>query len=151
MLHRPAVVSNIVVRLPCRSLVFLHGAVEEETEGAVIGRFLLHYLDGTTELIPLAYGRQSAHWETDPATIPSLIREATHTTAHQLSGTNAVWLYATRWINPHPDRPVSHIDFLSTMTQSAPFLIALTAERSEKEPGPEGSEESAKPKLELSP
>lgn len=37
-------------------------------------------------------------------------------------------LFMTTWQNPQPDRVVTHIDYRSTMTEAAPFLVALTIE-----------------------
>ena len=43
--------------------------------------------------------------------------------------TNAVLcLYQSDWDNPQPNKGVEQIDFVSRMTRSAPFLIAVTVE-----------------------
>jgi len=34
----------------------------------------------------------------------------------------------TTWKNPHPDKAITSIDYVSSMSHSAPFLIALTVE-----------------------
>ena len=39
-----------------------------------------------------------------------------------------VRLYKMTWKNPHPDRVIKAIDFVSTMEDSAPFLLAITLE-----------------------
>jgi hypothetical protein len=37
-------------------------------------------------------------------------------------------LYATSWKNNYPEAEVASIEFISYMTESAPFLLAITAE-----------------------
>ena len=37
-------------------------------------------------------------------------------------------VYLSTWENPRPEIEVTTLDFVSAMTRSAPFLIALTAE-----------------------
>jgi hypothetical protein len=37
-------------------------------------------------------------------------------------------VYKTTWNNPHPEKTISALDFRSTMTDSSPYLIAITME-----------------------
>ena len=37
-------------------------------------------------------------------------------------------LYLTVWENPHQEKTVASIDFVSAMTVAAPFCVAITAE-----------------------
>jgi len=39
-----------------------------------------------------------------------------------------VRLYSSGWTNPHPEKKVAHIDFLTAGTQAAPFCLAITVE-----------------------
>ncbi|MBN2329714.1 MAG: hypothetical protein JXR73_21415 [Candidatus Omnitrophica bacterium] len=41
---------------------------------------------------------------------------------------NPIRLFKTSWNNPHPERKVNSIDYVSEMTDCAPFLVALTVE-----------------------
>ncbi|MFB3789439.1 MAG: hypothetical protein ACE15F_24030 [bacterium] len=41
---------------------------------------------------------------------------------------NPLRLFKTTWDNPNPDTRVDSLDFVSSMTDSAPFLVALTIE-----------------------
>jgi hypothetical protein len=38
-------------------------------------------------------------------------------------------LFKTSWVNPFPDEEITSIDYVSAMSDAAPFLIAITAER----------------------
>jgi hypothetical protein len=39
-----------------------------------------------------------------------------------------VRLYKTTWVNPLPETEIVSLDYVSAMTPSAPFLLAVTAE-----------------------
>jgi hypothetical protein len=41
---------------------------------------------------------------------------------------NALRLFKTSWVNPHPAEEIVSIDFSSNMKSAAPFLVALTVE-----------------------
>jgi hypothetical protein len=41
---------------------------------------------------------------------------------------NSVRLYKTRFENPRPDAEILTIDYISTRTEAAPFLLGLTTE-----------------------
>jgi hypothetical protein len=47
---------------------------------------------------------------------------------HPHPGPTRLRLYQTCWTNPRPEVEVRTVDFVSAMTGSAPFLIALTVE-----------------------
>jgi hypothetical protein len=130
MMHRAAAISNVIVGLACRSLVFLHGTINEETEGTVVGQYVIRFANGATELLPVSYGRDVADWQTDPESVRSLQLSPGRTAAWPLAGRSRTnWLYTTRWSNPHPDIPISKLDFVGSMTESSPFLVAITAEK----------------------
>ena len=38
------------------------------------------------------------------------------------------YLYKMTWKNPHPEKVVQSLDFITTKTDAAPFLVAITAE-----------------------
>ena len=45
-------------------------------------------------------------------------------------GFNAsIRLYLATWNNPHPDKAVVSIDYISAQTDAAPFCVAMTVER----------------------
>jgi hypothetical protein len=37
-------------------------------------------------------------------------------------------LFKTTWVNPMPEKEIVSIDYTSAMSNSAPFLIAITAD-----------------------
>jgi hypothetical protein len=94
---------------------------------------VLHYADGDSAELELLYGRDVRDWWFDP-------REATAETTDRgrvvWTGSNPVVetqgrslrLYATTPENPRPAVKVTTIDWVSGMSRSAPFLIAITVE-----------------------
>jgi hypothetical protein len=40
----------------------------------------------------------------------------------------SLWLFSLTWKNPQPEKKVVSIDLVSTLTDAAPFVVAMTAE-----------------------
>jgi hypothetical protein len=122
----PHQVSGITISQPCRRLHFLHGTGWRDREGTAIGSYIVHYADGTQETIPVVYGQDVRDWSSggDPST--KLTRGTIVWTAY--NGELRVRLFKSTWVNPRPEVEIRSLDFVSAMSSSAPFLIALTAE-----------------------
>jgi hypothetical protein len=118
-------INGIVVNQRCRRLHFLHATAWSEANGRTIGRYIIHYASGEMEEIPINYGEDLRNWWTtgDPS-------EATGVTTAWKGQTtaSAVRLFKKTWDNPKPDLVIKQMDLLSTMTQSAPFIVAITAD-----------------------
>jgi serine/threonine protein kinase/WD40 repeat protein len=122
-----------VTRLPvaqaCRALHFLGacGYAGSESPGAQVGRYVVHYADGTQFEIPIRHGQDTGDWWGQAQAQPSA---ATATVAWE--GPNPegrpVRLFRQTWRNPKPDVRIDHLDFVSAKRSSAPFLLAITAE-----------------------
>jgi hypothetical protein len=41
----------------------------------------------------------------------------------------SVRLFVMTWKNPHPEEKVASIDLVSTLTEAAPFVVAMTLEK----------------------
>ena len=126
----PQKVPGIPVRQCCRRLHFLHATGWKETDGTRIGSFLIHYAGGRDELIPIVYGEDVRDWnmEFDPS--KNVKRGSMVWSAKNKAG---FWvrLFMTSWNNPAPETEIASIDYLSTGSDAAPFLIAITAETGE--------------------
>ena len=102
-------------------------------EGAVIGRLELHYPDGETRPLELVYGHDVRDWWEDPAYAAT---EGTGRAKVVWTGTNPVAnengcrlrLYLNTRDNPRPGVRITTFDFVSAMSESGPFLIAVTVE-----------------------
>ena len=95
-------------------------------DGTRIGSYIVHYADGSAVEIPIVYGEHLREWHgrTDRNTEISDGRPAWD---DRKPGTKRR-LYQCHWDNPKPGAELLTIDFVSTMTDCFPFLIAITAE-----------------------
>jgi hypothetical protein len=138
----PAAVRGIVIGRQCGRLHLLEGADHVPAPGQKIARLVLHYQDGEQSEIAIVSGEQVQDWwgpvyNTDAG-------NARYTTS---PGTELAWaggnpairerepefslrLYRSTFANPHPELKVTSLDYLSTGTDAAPFLVGLTVEPS---------------------
>jgi serine/threonine protein kinase/WD40 repeat protein/Tfp pilus assembly protein PilF len=115
----------------CERLHFLMGTGWADADGVVIAKLRFHYIDGTTQTAEVRYGRDVRDWAIEPG-----VSEGAGA-APAWIGTQERWrdrpgwgvrLYKFTWTNPRPELEVRTVDFVSAMSQSAPFLIAVTAQ-----------------------
>lgn len=125
---QPKELSNtgIPVRRRCQQLHFLHGTSKAEKDNKVIAQYVLHYADGTQATLPIVYGRDLRNWWGDKQSGASEARLAWSKNRRALTYTAPVKLYQVTKQNPHPDLEITSMDFVSTGTECAPFLIAVT-------------------------
>ena len=127
----PHDIKPIEVNQQCRRLHFLHGTGWRVLDGTAIGRYVIHYADGLQIAIPIVYGENVRDWWFSPVAnepTPHAVVAWTGQNAAVRSRGMAVRLYNFTWENPHPESPITDLDFISLNTQSSPFLIAVTAE-----------------------
>ena len=126
----PERVDDIVVNQRCSHIHFLHGAMCSAPEGSTIASYLVHQRGGYTK-VPIVYGKDvKTRWfdfrqqtELDnPKVAWASPPNCVGTTGKSLR------LYRTTWSNPSPDVAVQSISFVSHLTDSAPFLVAITLE-----------------------
>jgi len=123
----PQRIIGIKVRQTCSQLHFLQAAGWQTRDGTPIGSYVVHYADGRQQIIPIIYGEDVRDWNSnaDPSTElrrSTLVWSATNKASYH------VRLFKSTWLNPWPETEITSIDYLSTVSESAPFLIALTAE-----------------------
>jgi hypothetical protein len=129
----PVRVDGIFIQQATARLYLLLGTIQSEGDGTVIGNLILHYADGETRSLDIVYGRDVREWWCDPANGDT---ETTERAQVVWTGTNPVanergqrlWLYLNTRENPRPSVGITTVDFVSAMTHSAPFLIAVTTE-----------------------
>ncbi len=135
----PPQIKGIQVHQKCQRLHFLHSAGfgRVADEGKQIGSFIAHFATNTVATnivrleIPIYYGYDVRNWHV-LAGEPYPARELTVA----WSGDNfvskragsSIRLFVTSWTNLAPTLEIESIDYLSSMTQVAPFLIAITAD-----------------------
>jgi WD40 repeat protein len=127
---------EIGVGLKFHRLHVLHGAHWSTVDGTRVGTYRLHYRDGGSTDLPILYGRDMRDWWVSPPTQES--DSAVLATAADLAwagpaerrkpGDSQVRLFKCTYKNPTPDREVSRIAFVSAVTATGPFLIAMTVD-----------------------
>jgi len=128
----PASVEGIPVNRFCRRLHLLHGTVQSADDQTVVANLVLHYADGSTGKCDIIYGQQVYDWWFDGDSNPPLAGN----TKIAWVGKNPtatskgcrIRVFKTSLFNPKPDVRIETIDFVSALTRSAPFLLALTEE-----------------------
>jgi len=132
----PERVGGIQIQQTCRRLHFLGGTAYGAKLDSEIGRFEVRYVDGQFRSIPILYGKDVLDWSWDPQTPPSAQRPGMALIAWQDDGlgtsssgpTRARRLYHLAWDNPLPEVTIATLDFISALTDSAPFLVAISLE-----------------------
>ncbi len=124
----PRAVHGIRVGQRCQRLHFLQGAGWKAEDGTHIGNYVVHYADRERRVIPIIYGFDVRDWWVRPD-------EPIDPTGLQVAwqGSNTAYsklrLYQRAWLNPRPDVEITTIDFVSSLMDPAPFLLAITLER----------------------
>jgi hypothetical protein len=97
-----------------------------------VGSYRVHYADGDVADVPIYYGRDVYDWwqaDQDVTGPRSKVAWRGGNAASRAAGKGLI-LFELTWDNPRPEVEVLSVDFESAMRLgSAPFLVALTAER----------------------
>jgi RNA polymerase sigma factor (sigma-70 family) len=138
----PKAVRGIAIGARFDTLHVLHSTMFGNAFGAEdgdeIGAYVVRYDDGTKTRVPIIYGEDVRDWwrSGDPAE-PSRGVLAWAGKNEAAGEDDEIRLFSSEWTNPHPDKRVAAIDFETTDTACAPFLVALTLERAIYEGGPD--------------
>jgi RNA polymerase sigma factor (sigma-70 family) len=127
----PEKVEGIKVGARIAKLHILHGTAYIADEETTIANYIVHYADKSDETIEVAYGKDVRDWwyhDGDPEpTRGKVAWRGSNAAAKTLDC--SLWLFSQSWLNPHPDKVVVSIDCVSTVTTAAPFVVAMTVER----------------------
>jgi hypothetical protein len=125
----PEEVANITVQQKGQKIHFLHGCGWLSPEGTSVGAFVIHYRNGETRSVPIVYGVDVQDWwlseDSTSGSRPNIVWKGEN---HSAPDGPPIGVCKTTWVNPLPGVEIDHIDYQSTMKNSAPFLIAITAE-----------------------
>ncbi len=115
----PGKVEGIKVNAQLEKLYFLHASAW--TFSSDVGKYIIHYTDGTHIEIPLIKGKNIADWW-GPKDLPEakVAWSGENPESHQVVG-----LYIMPWANPNPDKLIKSIDFISG-SLPVPILVAIT-------------------------
>jgi WD40 repeat protein/Flp pilus assembly protein TadD len=131
-LRNGAVLTGIPVAGTWRRIHFLHGAIgAPNLTNTVIGKYVFHYADGTTQERPIVVGSDVLDWWKRPPSLASaegLTVAWTGENGKSRAQGKTIRLYKTTWENPSPDAALTTIDFIADKKGSSPFLVAITVE-----------------------
>lgn len=105
-----------------------------EHVGTEIAHYLIHYQDGTQARIPVIVGEGLTDYlyqQRHGMMMKSIRHLAFNKTFrwNQWNNDSANFgLFRQSWTNPHPEKRVSHLEFVSAQKQAAPHLLAVTLE-----------------------
>jgi hypothetical protein len=127
----PERVANIPVNRKCAAIHFLHGAIFIATNGSKVASFIVHLADGRKAEVPIIYGTDvKTRWfDRNQKSELENPKPAWTTPPDKVGPTGkSLRLYVSSWKNQAPDTEVKSIDFISDLSESAPFLLAITTE-----------------------
>jgi tetratricopeptide (TPR) repeat protein len=126
----PERIRDIPVHCRATRLFLLHGTQwgpPEYSDGMAIGQYTVHYADGTVSVIPIVYGRDLRNW-LRPHMAPATHAAVAWQGRNSASADGEIRLYTAAWQNPRPASEIASLDFVSAMTECAPFCVAITAQ-----------------------
>jgi WD40 repeat protein/tRNA A-37 threonylcarbamoyl transferase component Bud32 len=131
----PEEVEGIPINKAVKKLYVLH-ATQFGTpnfgvpDGTTIGQYKLHYEDGSESLAPVVCGQDVRDWwdQDNGKPVSRGVVAWTGSNEESRRRDRAIRLYLSVWENPHPDKKLSSIDYISAMTRAAPFCLAITVE-----------------------
>jgi hypothetical protein len=109
----------------------LHGTSFSENEGTQIASIIFHFKNGRQYEIPIRYGNDIRdYWyektHDEPTSNSIIAWRGSNPTANTRG--KLIRIYESDWNNPFPSEEVQSIDYVSSMSSAAPFLIALTVD-----------------------
>lgn len=129
--NKPDRVEGIPVNQTFELLHILHAAAFSMEDNVVVGLYVVHYDDDSSEKFEIVFGQDLGDWWFGPEDRePARCKVAWVGDNEPAKSTNRkVRLYHMTWKNPKPDRKVVSIDMLvADGSASAPFCVAMTVE-----------------------
>lgn len=126
----PAELRGVKVGLVCKALHFLHGTAWNVPPGTPVANYVVRYADEHLEVIPVVYGRDVLDWwgPANEAPTGPLSTLAWTAPGDGEPTRRTLRFCKTTWPNPRAAVEVASIDLISTQTEAAPFVLAITAE-----------------------
>jgi endonuclease YncB( thermonuclease family) len=131
----PKAVKGIKIGQKADALFFIHTS-PYSGQGQMF-KYVVHYEDGATEELPIFRDKQTYDWWDDPTS--DIDNMAQYNAFIAWTGANpmtkavkrwGIMLPGWEWANPHPEKAIRDIDFVTTpenLYQPVPCLVAITA------------------------
>ena len=113
---------DIELDIRAGSLAFLHTTGWSAPTGSQVGRYLVHYADGSAADIPLVYGENIAAWTETSVSSINLLQGWSGRTSNGLT----VAVNTFFWTNPRPDLAIASVEIVSGGGLANPVLLGLT-------------------------
>ncbi len=119
----PGEVKGIRVGQKADRLWFLHTAcwAIADKVHAELGRYAIHYQDGTTATAPLRYGLELQDWW-NPGPLPN--SRVAWTGKNLMASPIGVWV--TPWENPNPEKRIESVDLVGNLSGTQIVLLGIT-------------------------
>ena len=128
-LSYPHQVRGVRVVQKCERLHFLGGVGFDCSNGTQVATCRVRYTDGQSLEVPVISGRDTSQWWYRPDDNAGALDVVwTGTSPAAAAGGYRVRLCHSAWENPRPEVTIESLDLISTMTDCAPFVVAITAE-----------------------
>jgi hypothetical protein len=127
----PQKVEGLKVSAKFDKLHVLHATAYSVADDTVIARYIVHYEDKSAETIDVVYGKDVRSWwyhDGDKEPTRGNVTWKGSNDAAKAAG-SSLWLFLRTWRNPHPEKKVASIGLVSTLTEAAPFVVAMTVEK----------------------
>ncbi len=98
------------------------------SDGTQVGTYRLTYAGGQTRELAIIYGRHVRDWFSNPGTQSLDTNTVVAWSVKPARDADNKTLFRTSWDNPLPEVELKSIDFMSSMADPAPFLIAISVE-----------------------
>ncbi|MFM1945679.1 MAG: hypothetical protein RI897_4661, partial [Verrucomicrobiota bacterium] len=128
VLRFPKAVEGIAVHRKADRLYFLHACAWPSPVGTQVGMYVIHYANGQQQQVPINYGKDVLDWWLNEGTDGFAVDVAWKGANSASPGGPELGIFKTTWNNPRPEQEIESIDYRSAMTDSAPFLLGITAE-----------------------
>ncbi len=132
---KPVSIAGIKVAARGKRLHILHACQQQAEAGTEVGYYVVRYVNGFHETVPIVYGKNLVDWwhfggqNNDPSDARIAWTGSNEMIDDRHEAGLEIHLFAFTWTNPHPDKEISTIDMVSSESACDPYLIALTVER----------------------
>jgi len=127
----PEAQTGIKVARKCKRLHMLQATGWRTEDGTIVGKYVLHYAGGAEATLNIVYGVDERDWwssSEEPKEAKSATIAWSGSNAATEAAGSSLRLFKRTYDNPYPDRVIESLDFISSQSESAPFLVAVTVE-----------------------
>jgi hypothetical protein len=129
----PEQVPGIPVHRHGRAIHFLQACAFSSPPGTQVGEYRIHYANGALHCAPIIYSQNVMDWWENPAqgkvTAAQEAWFGANAATREIGRRTRLIMYT--WANPLPEVEITAIDFVSSLANSAPFVVAITIEPNE--------------------